>query len=639
MKQVRLGVVAVVLALLSQAAHAQVPAGPGARPGGVPQALPEGWEEIDQRLVFFTVQLASVEASIDAVNKSLRVAGYRQTVRQGEVARAQRGNELMDRNAGGPVNWRDFYGQTAERFFYRPTIAITATKFDKQALKRTSPDDLSQLNAPGPASLRPPQFDYIYRANNEAQKRAAADAAALGGKIDALLDRRRQLEAEQASTWAKISFQAVASRRFGSKPLYRFDVKFAAVTKDELTAQRVDAARAAAAYVRTVVRACADAQDVVGNDGGATFDALQTVVAGATGELTDRLARGSALAAEVGDTGTTLGKVVASAERLADVTKNLADAYANAADRDRAGDEAQKQTFRAFLQQSLFDCAANVATTAELVSVLAREWNVQADVDRPTPTTGPSAFAAIKKPAAKPTSPSVATDSSDGPAAEEVPASPAAQDETPAVGATRKKGTVNLLPLINPQEDKVDGQWQVVNGVLRSGGQGQERIEIPYEPPDEYDFEIEFTKHDGKGFPVQILSRGGKPFIWVLGTSGGNTYTFHYLQNAGDFSNKTTVQYRKLEKNRRYRSIVKVRRDGAKAYLNGKLVGAWETDFSDQAVKPFWSLRNHSVLGVGAGDCVIDFHVVRVVEVSAAGEALRDAPPKPGPAAPAGESR
>src|SRR5437764_14907867 len=84
----------------------------------VATTLPAGWEEIDQRLVFFTVQLASVEASVDAVNKALRQAGYNQAVKAGRAEQFQKNNEMMDRQGGGPVGWKEFYGKTAEQFFF-----------------------------------------------------------------------------------------------------------------------------------------------------------------------------------------------------------------------------------------------------------------------------------------------------------------------------------------------------------------------------------------------------------------------------------------------------------------------------------------------------------------------------------------
>ena len=54
------------------------------------------------------------------------------------------------------------------------------------------------MHEPLSAQQRPPQFDFIYRANNNQQAKAEADIAKMAGKVDQLLARRRQLEAEQS---------------------------------------------------------------------------------------------------------------------------------------------------------------------------------------------------------------------------------------------------------------------------------------------------------------------------------------------------------------------------------------------------------------------------------------------------------
>lgn len=394
----------------------------------LPTTLPAGWEEIDQRLIFFTVQLASVESSIDAVNKALKQAGYQYSSKQAAAERAQRGSEQMDRQGGGPVRWQEFYGRTAERFFYHPDLAITVTRVGAGELSKSSPRDPSQQNLPGPASIRPPQFDYIYRANESAQRRAEADAAKLGGRIDALLERRRQLEAEQAATWAKIAFQALASRRIGTKPLYRFDVKVAGT--DELTRQRQEALRASTTFVRTVIHALSEAQDALDSDPGATFDALRSVVGTAASQLNDQLVRSPKLALDMSDPSTSLGRLVASADRLADVSRNVADSYRGSRQGDQAQDEQRKQTFRAFAQQALFDCATNVSTTSELVVALSREWRAEVDPSAPVATTAPSlrSLIVIAPPLpAQPDTPSAQPAA----AADDIPATPA-----PAAGET-----------------------------------------------------------------------------------------------------------------------------------------------------------------------------------------------------------
>jgi hypothetical protein len=99
-------------------------------------ALKDGWDEIDQRLVFLMVRLANTETSLDAVEKALGITTRQEKLSQGDAKRAEQGNERMDRQGGGPVKWSEFYGRTAEKFFYHPvdqsTTYHTATILTQQ---------------------------------------------------------------------------------------------------------------------------------------------------------------------------------------------------------------------------------------------------------------------------------------------------------------------------------------------------------------------------------------------------------------------------------------------------------------------------------------------------------------------------
>jgi hypothetical protein len=484
----------------------------------VADSLPPGWEEIDQRLIFFTIQLASVETSLNAVDKALKQAGYHQLSKQNEAQRYEHGNEIMDRNAGGPVSWQDFYGKTAERFFYHPDLDITVTKLNSQDLKRSSPDNLSQLNMPGPASERPPQFDYIYRANENAQRRAEADVAALGGKIDALVARRRQLEAEQAGIWGKIAFQAVASRRFTSKPLYRFDVTIDG--KDDTSKQRQQAIHDGTEFVRLAVQAVWDAENVVDNDPMATFDALHRVIDSADTDLNARLTRLPALALDSGDPSTSLGRLVASVDRLNEVTKNISDSYHSALEGDQAGDDQQKQTFRAYAQQALFDCATNIYTTTECMSVLSHEWKVGIDVQNPIAAPTTTAVAAVTAPAeAKP----VAMPSNSSPPPQNV--EPPSQKfvptpQPPAPGGKNSDLGLNTAKIENWTIQS--GSWELKpDGTLR--GEGDSMIELDQSLPG--NVRISFHMNVIQGLRPRIFLDGSGIYF---GNEGYKRHIFVY---------------------------------------------------------------------------------------------------------------
>lgn len=89
------------------------------------EKLAEGWERIDDRLVFLMVRLASTETSLEAIDKALAASGRSQSRKNTQVKQAENKNEDMDRKGGGPLKWSLFYGRTAESFFYHPTDRIT----------------------------------------------------------------------------------------------------------------------------------------------------------------------------------------------------------------------------------------------------------------------------------------------------------------------------------------------------------------------------------------------------------------------------------------------------------------------------------------------------------------------------------
>jgi hypothetical protein len=197
----------------------------------VPQTLPAGWEQIDQRLVFLTVQLSTVESSIEATNKALTAKGYQRQSQEAAAEAARQKNQRMDAMGGGPVAWQDFYGKTAQTFFYHPTDNNTI---------HVNPSAVAQ---------RPPQFDYIYRANLDSQKKAQDEAAKIGDKIADLLSYRTALEAEQSALWCKIVFRGVASKGYGDLPLYRLELTGPG---GDTGKQSIEAAGAAITFLKAI---------------------------------------------------------------------------------------------------------------------------------------------------------------------------------------------------------------------------------------------------------------------------------------------------------------------------------------------------------------------------------------------------
>jgi len=90
------------------------------------EKLAEGWDMMDDRLLFLMLRLASTEASLDAVENAIAVSNRSSSRKTVQSKQSDKKNDDMDRNGGGPVKWSSFYGRTAEKFFYHPTDRNTS---------------------------------------------------------------------------------------------------------------------------------------------------------------------------------------------------------------------------------------------------------------------------------------------------------------------------------------------------------------------------------------------------------------------------------------------------------------------------------------------------------------------------------
>ena len=366
------------------------------------------WQEMDQRMVFLTVQLSSVEASLSAINDAMDSLGMQQADHERAANAAAAANTTMDRNGGGPVSWRTFYGKTAEKFFYHPTDKRTSYHTLTVLRQTSASEDVAPAKGvPSrqglPVASRPPQFDYIYRANADAEKRAQAEIARLGNNVEALLERRRQLEAEQSALWGKISFHAVAGRELLLKPLYFNDLKVDGPDSAE-SRQRLEALRAVMDYLRNGNRLAATAEQDVDADATRCYSQLQAGMVAARSEMEQRLRSQLALAGDLANKRRSLGKLTAVAKRMNEITANIVDAYRLALDNDRAGDHARKRTFRRQLQQSLMLCAEALLAGDECATDLAQEWKVEPALQTAAPvsTTVPASLVVSPRPVETP---------------------------------------------------------------------------------------------------------------------------------------------------------------------------------------------------------------------------------------------
>ena len=145
---------------------------------------------------------------------------------------------------------------------------------------------------------------------------------------------------------------------------------------------------------------------------------------------------------------------------------------------------------------------------------------------------------------------------------------------------------------------------------------------MPYQPPQEYDFQIVFVPESNQGQVGQIFVAGGTQTMWFMAGWDGNSISgFQLVDSKMANENSTTTKGLSLAVGREYTSLIQVRRSGVKAYIDGKMI-AQIRDAGKMTVPSFWALRNPLTVGVGANGPV-RFVSVRHIEVSGKGKRLK----------------
>jgi hypothetical protein len=190
-------------------------------------------------------------------------------------------------------------------------------------------------------------------------------------------------------------------------------------------------------------------------------------------------------------------------------------------------------------------------------------------------------------------------------------ATSAAPTTPAAVPAAYGYRTINLLALIDPEKHALGGNWRKENGELISDHSHRAKIYVPYKPPAEYDFKIEFTRLGVDNCVAQMFTHN-KPAALILGGWKGSASGLQQLNGKSANSNSTTVLGIKWEVGKRHTSIVKVRKDGIEAWLDGERICVYATDGGDLHNRD-WPI-NEAALGVGSEVSPTVFHSIELIE-------------------------
>lgn len=203
-----------------------------------------------------------------------------------------------------------------------------------------------------------------------------------------------------------------------------------------------------------------------------------------------------------------------------------------------------------------------------------------------------------------------------------VPAPPAAARDS----SRFRPRTVDLLALIDPKQDSVDGEWTVEGRVLVCAQKRPwARIQIPYTPPDEYDLTIVAERKEGLEAINIGLVRAGSLFHAVV-----DGFAFKGLQSGLSTidgrtadNNETTVRGQLLANDVASTVVCSVRKEGVTMTVDGKKIFDWKGDYKRLGNHPALRMPRADVLYLNAFNCIYRFSKISLTAVSGQGKKLR----------------
>jgi len=170
----------------------------------------------------------------------------------------------------------------------------------------------------------------------------------------------------------------------------------------------------------------------------------------------------------------------------------------------------------------------------------------------------------------------------------------------------------NLIPLVDTGHYFVSGSWAVEGDSLVGRAGDYSRVAIPYVPPDEYDYRIDFTRKAGAFSEINmIFPADGAQRILRMDSWGA----CHF----GEFKDNPDAVPTTIANGVRHTAIVQVRHAQLSAYIDGTLITSIDIGKSSSLCQEAYRLPDKNSIGVGAWRNEMVFHRIAIRAVSGKG--------------------
>ena len=190
--------------------------------------------------------------------------------------------------------------------------------------------------------------------------------------------------------------------------------------------------------------------------------------------------------------------------------------------------------------------------------------------------------------------------------------------ETSSPASAANGEWIDLLDDVNPVSDSEGGVWLQEGSTLTAESSQWAKIQLLSDAPDEYDFEVTFTREEGQHSIALIFAAGSNQATFEIDAWGRHLAGLQLIdgRDLQDAENSTQVDQYELINGRQYTATVRVRRNQIEAWLDGSRIATYIGDGSNLSPLPDWALNNPTAIGLGAYESRTIFHRARLKPAS-----------------------
>lgn len=190
--------------------------------------------------------------------------------------------------------------------------------------------------------------------------------------------------------------------------------------------------------------------------------------------------------------------------------------------------------------------------------------------------------------------------------------------------AAAKSGSsaINLLRMIDPSKDAINGAWKRTPQGLVSSEAPFAHLEIPYAPPAEYDLDMTLTLRRGASLDMGIVG-GGKSFVAIINGWAGTASGIWWLNSTSAQNNETTYRGQVFQADKPTRLLFSIRTGGLTLSADGKPIIRWKGSFDRIGTHTNYVPRDRTALFLGTYASEFLFSAITLTPVTGEGRKLR----------------